>query len=146
MEHVPIPSCLKLSKNTKNEFVDPAPPFTSRCLAPHVTPRPDASVRVSQGSDIFCQGCAAPKVRACLQTSSLCAAACPDHFRFYFSGQPAPFLVSLIVGGEKENTRQCFASKNHDLAGCASYFKTTFNHVSSFAAFRYFLSDLSYKS
>jgi hypothetical protein len=27
MEHVPIPSRLKLS-NTKKEFVDPAPPFS----------------------------------------------------------------------------------------------------------------------
>jgi len=112
-------------------------------VAPHVTPRPDASVRVSQGSDIFCQGCAAPKVRACLQTSSLCAAAPTISVSIFRVS--LPLSSSMIVGGEKENTRQCFASKITTLRAVPAISKPLSTMFPPLLLL-YFLSDLSYKS
>jgi len=78
-----------------------------------VTPRPDASVRVSQGLDIFAKA-ASSKSHGLSAHQPLCGPARPFPFTFFGSASPLLpniFLVSDHFGGEKENTRQCFASK-----------------------------------
>jgi len=80
-----------------------------------VTPRPDASVRVSQGLDIFAKA-ASSKSHGLSAHQPLCGPTPHRPFPFTFFGSASPllpniFLVSDHFGGEKENTRQCFASK-----------------------------------
>jgi len=86
IEHVPIPS----RPDYLTHKTDFSTTFSRSAAAPaKVTPKPDASARVSQGSDIFAKAALQKSRPVCTLFVRSCG-----HFRFYFSGKSAKYFPS----------------------------------------------------
>jgi hypothetical protein len=91
-----------------------------------VTPRPDASVRVSQGSDIFAKAALQKSWPVCTPAAAFVRSP-PFPFLFFGSARKYfPGLRSVAAAVVKRKNTDNALVKNHDLAGSASCSETTF--------------------